>query len=106
METHVFISPLTAFAPALHYVPLVPEEVCFADLLSTDADFTNVDLVIVPLVGPGFDAVELILLLGDAGFHGRVHVRAAALPDRPMVEAELRAVAKAFGIRVDLTCSA
>jgi hypothetical protein len=106
METHVFISPQTAFAPAVHSVPAVPEEVCFADLLSEDTNLTNVDLVIAPLIAPGFDALELILLLGDAGFRGRLHVRAPTLPDRLMVQAELRAVARTFGFRVDLVCAA
>ena len=106
METQVFISHQTAFAPAVHSVPSAPEEVCFADLLSEDTDLTNVDLVIAPLIGPGFDAIELIQLLGDAGFRGRLQVKAGYLPDRLMVQAELRTAARAFGFRVDLGCAA
>lgn len=104
METNMFISPQTAFAPAVHSVPAVTEELSFADLLSKDTDLTNVDLVIAPLFGSGFDATEVILLLGDAGFRGRLHVKAPMLPDRLMVQAELRAVAQLYGFRVDLAC--
>lgn len=104
-ETHVFISPQTAFSPAVHSVPAVPEEVSFADLRSEDTDLTNVELVIAPLFGTGFDATEVIQLLGEAGFSGRLHVRATDLPDRLMVQAELRAVAKGYGFRVDLACA-
>jgi hypothetical protein len=102
----MFICPQTAFAPFMHSVPSDPEEVCFADLLSEDTDLTNVDLVIAPLIGPSFDAIELILLLGYAGFRGRLYVKAGNLPDHLMVQAELRAVARAFGFRVDLACTA
>jgi hypothetical protein len=90
----------------VHFVPAVPEEVCFAALLSKDTDLTKVDLAIAPLFGSGFDAVEEILLLGEAGFRGRLHVRAPNLSDRLMVQAELRAAAQLYGVRGGLACTA
>lgn len=98
----MLLAPRSAFTPVLPDVPFVTEDVGFADLFSVGLDLSAVDLVIAPLIGTGFDAIELLLLLGEAGFSGRLHVRADPLPDHALVLAELRTVAEGFGIHVDL----
>jgi hypothetical protein len=75
----------------------------FAEMLKTTVDLATVDLVITPLVGDGFDALEIIERLGLAKFKGRVHVTAPKLPNRHIVLRELRAVAGRKGITVDMT---
>jgi hypothetical protein len=102
----MFISPKTAFAPAVHDVPSVMDEVSFTDLLSQGKGLAEIDVMIAPLIGPGFEAIDLIPFLGNAGFCGRLLVRSGTLPDRLMVLGELRAVARAYGFRVDLSCAA
>lgn len=102
----MFISPKTAFSRAMNEIPSAPQEVSFTDLLSQGSDLADIDVMITPLIGPGFEAIDLIPFLGNAGFRGRLLVRSGSLPDRLMVLGELRTVAKAFGFRVDLSCAA
>ena len=56
--------------------------------------------VVVPLIGRDSDAVSVIAHLAGLGYRGRILVLAPRLPDRTMVEQELRAEAK--GLTVDL----
>lgn len=62
------------------------------------------DLVLSPLVGAGFDALDLARLLRSLGFAGRYRVVVDALPDPAAVLAELRA--EAPGLDVDLVSRA
>ena len=78
------------------------EDIRNLDLFSPDVDLANLDLVIAPLIGTGFDAIEMILLLGKAGFRGRLLVRSGLLPDIDLVVGELREAAEPFGFLVDL----
>jgi hypothetical protein len=86
--------------PAL--TPVVTEDLRFADLRGMASDLSEIDQVIAPLFGKGFDAFELILLLGEAKFRGRLCVMADDLPHRGMILRELRVVADPLGIDVDL----
>ncbi len=80
----------------------VRQHVSFADLGGMAPDLSAVDLVITPLIGAGFDAIDLIERLAEAGFRGKVQVRAPRLPDRLLVLHELLAVATPLGMTVDL----
>jgi hypothetical protein len=82
--------------------PTDTEHVRYADLDRMAADLSSIDQVIAPLFGNGFDAYELILVLGNAGFAGRLCVRSGRLAHRGLVLRELREVAEPYGIRVDL----
>jgi hypothetical protein len=73
----------------------------FAALSLGDADLSEIDLVIAPLFGEGFDAVDLIEDLGRAGFRGRLRISAPNLPNLGALSGELRAFAEPFGIAVD-----
>lgn len=100
MEARVLIDP--DFAISVPDAAGHSELISCADLFSPDVDLANVELVIAPLIGAGFDAIELIVRLGNAGFRGRLHVRSEELPDSQLVIGELRAAAKPFGFSVDL----
>lgn len=50
------------------------------------------DLVIAPLFNSRFDALQLGGVLGEFGYAGRLYVTSTPLPNRAMVETELRSV--------------
>ena len=56
--------------------------------------------VVVPLMARGFDAAEVVEQLATCGFRGSVWVLAPKLPNRRMVERELKSMAP--GIQVEL----
>lgn len=56
--------------------------------------------VVVPLMTRGFDAADVIEQLGTCGYQGDVWVLAPKLPNRRMVERELKAMVK--GIQVEV----
>jgi hypothetical protein len=56
--------------------------------------------VVVPLMTRNFDAAEVIELLGVCGYRGAVWVLAPKLPNRRMVERELRSMVQ--GIQVEV----
>ena len=56
--------------------------------------------VVVPLMARGFDATEAIEALGLCGYQGAVWVLAPKLPNRRMVERELKSIAA--GIQVEV----
>lgn len=58
------------------------------------------DLVILPLVGVGFDAIEALSQLDRFGFRGEVLVRAPSLPNSHIVERELSAIAPGLSVRL------
>ncbi|MCU0826494.1 MAG: hypothetical protein MUE52_03610 [Tabrizicola sp.] len=78
------------------------ETLRFAEATGAAVDMSGVDLVIAPLIGPDFDAAELIGWLGRASFRGRMRVVTRPLADRSVVLWELRSLAAPFGIALDL----
>jgi hypothetical protein len=80
----------------------VRQDLLFDDLVGMASDLSTVDLVITPLIGAGFDAIDLIERLAEKGFRGKVQVMARQLPDRLLVLHELLAVATPLGMTVDL----
>ena len=56
--------------------------------------------VVMPLMARGFDAMEAIEALGLCGYQGAVWVLAPKLPNRRMVERELKSIAA--GIQVEV----
>jgi hypothetical protein len=59
------------------------------------------DLVVMPLFGPDFDAIDALTQLERYGYRGEVLVRTPVLPNSRIVERELAAVVP--GLRVRLT---
>jgi hypothetical protein len=102
MEKCMLIAPNEAFEAATMLAPVGAQRVEFAAMLEMKTDLTNVDLVIAPLIGVEFDAIELIEELARAKFRGRVQFMSTKLPNRQMVLRELRAIAARKGIAVDL----
>jgi hypothetical protein len=98
----MLITPSEVFKAAAAIAPVGAQRLDFADMLEMKTDLTNVDLVIAPLMGIEFDAVELIERLVRAKFRGRVKFVSKKLPNREMVLGELRALAAHRGIAVDL----
>lgn len=62
----------------------------------------SVDLVVAPLFCTDFDALELMEALGQKGFRGTLRVIAPKLPNRQIVQRELRTHAVRQGITLDL----
>ncbi|MCU0801628.1 MAG: hypothetical protein MUD11_07610 [Rhodobacteraceae bacterium] len=58
------------------------------------------ELVILPLFGTGFDAIEALGLLERLGYRGAVLVRTPNLPNARLVERELAAVAPGLTVRL------
>ncbi len=58
------------------------------------------DLVIIPLFGAGFDAIEVLTQLERFGFRGDVLVRTPQLPNSRIVERELAAVVPNLSVRL------
>lgn len=96
------IQTSAAFAVPSTPVPVVAEHVKFAQLNESNADFSQVDQVIAPLFGKGFDGFELITVLAKAGFRGRLSLMGGAVANRGMVLRELRALAEPKGIEVHI----
>lgn len=72
----------------------------FASLERALLDRVSPRSVVCPLMAEGFEALQVLTLLRQAGYAGDVMVVAPPLPDPRMVERELRAVAP--GLRVTL----
>jgi hypothetical protein len=98
----MMIRPIEAAEPVEPVSRKDVETIRFAELYGSTLDLSTVDLVIAPLIGLGFDSVELIESLSRAGFRGRLRVTARWLPDSDIVLAELRALADPVGISVSL----
>ena len=56
--------------------------------------------VVVPLMARGFDAADVVEQLASCGFQGAVWVLAPKLPNRRMVERELKSLATGIQIEV------
>jgi hypothetical protein len=57
-------------------------------------------LILSPLVARGFDCMDLLLALRDAGFAGRYLVLSSPLPHIPLIRNEIRAVAGTLDIDI------
>lgn len=95
-------------ANALHGMPrhiLAPDaavgQITLAEL-SADALTGNAapDLILSPMVSCGFDAMDLLSLLREAGYRGRYLVLAPAMPDIELVRAEI--MAQSGEVNVDI----
>jgi hypothetical protein len=98
----MLIKPVTAHDSDAGQSPCVTEAVRFGEILTLKGGLTGVDLVISPLIGPDFDAFELIERLGRSAFRGRLRIVARLLPDRALVMRELQALADPLGITIEL----
>ncbi|MDT8855635.1 hypothetical protein RNZ50_11545 [Paracoccaceae bacterium Fryx2] len=58
------------------------------------------DRVVFPLVGTGFDALHMVVLLNGLGYGGLACAVTGPLPDRAMVERELRAHAPGLNFHI------
>ena len=63
----------------------------FAGLSRTAFDHVAPTTVAIPLIAKPYDALDMIAFLQDIGYAQRIVVIAPALPNRAMVERELRA---------------
>ncbi|GKY87659.1 hypothetical protein [Sinisalibacter aestuarii] len=73
---------------------IAPREVIhadFADVSAAALERWAPDIVISPLVGEGFDCLDLANLLTEAGFAGRYLGAAGSLPKPAVVRREVRA---------------
>jgi hypothetical protein len=78
---------------ALHNMP-------FVKLSARKISEVLPDLVIMPLFGPGFDAVDALSQLERFGFRGEVLVRTPVLPNSGIVLRELSAAAPTLRVRL------
>lgn len=60
-----------------------------ADLLAT----LTPDIILSPLFGDDFDAIEVAVVLGDLGFQGQYRVITETLPNSDMIRREVRSQA-------------
>lgn len=99
----MLIIPSATFDNTTVPFPGSVETMLFEDLIAMGDDLAEVDLLVVPLIGDGFDAFEVIEYLGSTVFMGRVRVVSDRLADRAMVLRELRDLADPLGLTVDLS---
>ena len=81
---------------SLMQAALLGGQVFVAPVNGLDADLLarlKPEWVVFPLMAPGFDAPHVIETLDALGFAGRACVMAPRLPNRRMVEIELRSIA-------------
>ncbi|MCU0902800.1 MAG: hypothetical protein MUE83_02870 [Tabrizicola sp.] len=98
----MFITPNAVIEAATAFAPLRTSRAEYAEAIQVTPDTTSVDLVIAPLIGVDFDAIDVIERLARAKFRGRVRFMSKGLPNRQMVLRELQAVAEGKGIVVEL----
>ncbi|EEW26427.1 hypothetical protein [Rhodobacter ferrooxidans] len=60
----------------------------------------NPDCIVLPLLHPGIDIEQALLVLAALGFGGCICALCPALPNRRMVESELRAFAPGLDVRL------
>jgi hypothetical protein len=97
----MLISPSASFVSATP-CPVKVETKSVRDMLALGEELAEIDLLVVPLIGNGFDALDLIEALGATVFMGHIRVVASPLANRDAVLAELRCHAEPLGLRVDL----
>jgi hypothetical protein len=86
--------------PAVSSPEVVQTELSYADLNARVLSTILPDLIILPLFGPGFDAIEALGRLERFGYRGDVLVRTPQLPNIKIVERELAALAPNLQVRL------
>jgi hypothetical protein len=71
--------------PGLHYVS-------YDELTTTLLDQLSPDIVLAPLLGQGFDALDLAVMLADYGYKGRFRALCPKLPNPNLVLAEVKSL--------------
>ena len=104
-ERVLFVGDVTQLLAAHPDLPNGPDSVfaSFADLgadLFHDAD---PDVVVSPLLGERFDAIELAELLDTLGFEGRYVVVAPALPRPDIIKRDIVGAAPGLDIELRVT---
>jgi hypothetical protein len=79
-----------------------PRAMSYRSFCRTTPDLTNIDIVVSPLFGAGFDAFDVLERLRKLGFRAMLRVLAPRLPDRHLVSQELSKTAADCGITVEL----
>jgi hypothetical protein len=74
------------------------ESLSYADLDARLARSPLPAVIVMPLIGQGFDAIEVCHRLGAAGFRGEVVIRAPALPNRQLIQRELAQAGRSLRI--------
>jgi hypothetical protein len=74
------------------------ESLPFAALDSRLATDPPPAVIVMPLIGQGFDAIEACQRLSAAGFAGEVVIRAPALPNRKLIQRELAQAGRSLKI--------
>jgi hypothetical protein len=98
----MLITPPTNFCKTLIPFPVTTQTMSLDAVLALGDGLAEVDLLVVPLIGQGFDALDVIQKLGLTVFMGRVRFVSRPLADREMVLRELCAAAEPLGLTVDL----
>lgn len=83
-------------APDAHVSQTTLADLPFDAMTGPDAP----DLIICPLTATGFDAMDLLARLRDAGFRGRFLVLAPHMPDIALIRAEM--LSSAGDVNVDI----
>ena len=60
------------------------------------------EIVLAPLITPGWDILDLAAILTEAGFAGTLLARCRALPSIDMVQAEIRDVFPGLEVRIQI----
>jgi hypothetical protein len=74
----------------------------YAEFLRAKPSAATFQIVLVPLFGPSFDALDLVEGLADQGFTGTLRVVAPRLPNMHLVLRELQTAATRKGITVEM----
>lgn len=74
----------------------------FCDLTGVAFAPITPDVVVAPLIGTDFDALDLLDRLTTLKYHGRLRLIAPRLPNRQLVLRELRSAALMAGISIEL----
>lgn len=98
----MLLAPIDGFTTAEPPLVFQFEAVSFEDVDRMVEELAEVELVVAPLIGSGFDAFDVIDRLGVTEFRGRLRVIASGLADPALVLRELRAVADPLAIKVEL----
>lgn len=86
--------------PGVFSPDVTQTELSYADLTARMLSTILPDLIILPLFGAGFDAIEALGRLHRLGYQGEVLVRTPELPNIKIVERELTALAPTMHVRL------
>ncbi|WP_147124966.1 hypothetical protein [Shimia ponticola] len=104
-EKVLFVGDVTQLLTAHPDLPTGPEAIyaSFDDLGAELIDISNPDVVISPLMGPAFDAIELAEQLDILGFEGRYVVIAPQLPRPDIIQRDIMSAAPGVEIELRIT---